>query len=106
VLAAAEASPTRAGLREVGTAALERGDHAEAISAFRQAVYLEPDDPVAHLNLGLALEARGDGEAARRAFGAGRAALDRCDPVAVEASLEGYHLDELTRLLEQRAARS
>ncbi len=95
--------PGRRELFEQGTAAFDRGDHATAISAFRQAVYLDPDDPVAHLNLALALDASGDDEAARRAYGAGRAALARCDPSVVEAALEGYHLDELTRLLERRS---
>jgi chemotaxis methyl-accepting protein methylase len=95
--------PPRHALFARGTAAFDRGDHAAAISAFRQAVYLDPDDPVAHLNLALALDASGDEAAARRAYGAGRAALARCDPVAVEAALEGYHLDELTRLLERRS---
>ena len=67
-----------------------------AVTAFRKAAYLDPDHPVAHLNLGLALEVAGDDAAARRAYAAARAALDRCDTAAVEATLEGYHLDGLT----------
>jgi tetratricopeptide (TPR) repeat protein len=85
-----------------GEQELDRGDHLAAVTSFRQAVFLEPDDPVAYLNLGLALEATGDEVAARRAFAAGRAALDRCDEAIVEAALEGYRIDELTRLFEQR----
>jgi len=99
------APPPRRALFARGESALERGDPAAAIAAFRQAVYLDHDDPVAHLNLALALDAGGDAAAARRAYAAGRAALDRCDPATVEAALEGYHLDELTRLFEQRAER-
>jgi len=81
---------------------LALGDHeyATAVGAFRKAAYLDPDQPLAHLNLGLALEAGGDDAAARRAYLAARAAIDRCDTAVVEATLEGYRLDELTRLLE------
>lgn len=95
--------PTSIEALALGEAALDSGDYAGAVVAFRRAVYLEPDDPVAYLNLGLALEASADGPAARRAFTAGRAALDRCDVASVEAALEGYHLDELTRLLDHWA---
>ncbi|MEY2478353.1 MAG: chemotaxis protein methyltransferase CheR [Actinomycetota bacterium] len=85
-----------------GEAALGRGEHAAAVTAFRKAAYLDPDHPIAHLNLGLALEVAGDGPASRRAYAAARAAIDRCDTAAVEATLEGYQLDGLTRLLEQK----
>ena len=85
-----------------GEAALGRGDAVAAIAAFRKATFVDPDHPVAHLNLGLALEVAGDDGAARRAYAAARAALDRCDTAAVETTLEGYHLDDLVRLLEQK----
>jgi chemotaxis protein methyltransferase CheR len=85
-----------------GEAALGRGEHADAVAAFRKAAYLDPDHPIAHLNLGLALEVAGDSPASRRAYAAARAAIDRCDTAAVEATLEGYQLDGLTRLLEQK----
>jgi chemotaxis protein methyltransferase CheR len=85
-----------------GEAALGRGDHAVAVAAFRKAVFVDPDHPVAHLNLGLALEVAGDGPAARRAYAAARAALERCDTAAVELTLEGYHLDDLVSLLERK----
>jgi len=87
-----------------GEEALGRGDHAAAITAFRRATFVDPDHPVAYLNLGLALEVSGDDVAARRAYAAARAALDRCDTAAIETTLEGYHLDELVRLLEQKQA--
>jgi chemotaxis protein methyltransferase CheR len=83
-----------------GEAALDRGEHDVAVTAFRKAAYLDPDHPIAHLDLGLALEVAGDEQAARRAYAAARAALDRCDTAAVEAALEGYQLDGLIRLLD------
>jgi chemotaxis methyl-accepting protein methylase len=86
-----------------GEAALGRGDAATAIAAFRKAVFIDPDHPVAHLNLGLALEVAGADSAARRAYAAARAALDRCDTAAVETTLEGYHLDDFVRLLDGKA---
>jgi chemotaxis protein methyltransferase CheR len=86
-----------------GEAALADGDAVAAIACFRQAVFLEPDNPLAYMHLGVALDAHGDDSAARRAFAAGRAALDRCDRASVEEVLEGYHFDELARVLERRA---
>ena len=97
------AIPAVAALLHDGEAALAKGDHAAAIGAFRQATYVDPDHPVAYLNLGLALEGSGDQDAARRAYRAGLAALDRCDAEVVEATLEGYRLEELTRLLDRKA---
>lgn len=87
-----------------GESALKESSYAEAVTAFRRAVYLDPDNPVAYLHLGIALRATGDDVAARRAYAAGRAALDRCDADAVEALLEGFHIDELTRLLDEGAS--
>jgi len=86
-----------------GEGALAEGNPVAAIAVFRQATYLEPDNPVAYLHLGLALDVHGDDVAARRAFAAGRAALGRCDRASVEALLEGYQFDELARVLDQRA---
>jgi hypothetical protein len=54
----------------------------------------------------LALEVAGDAGAARRAYAAARAAVDRCDTAAIEATLEGYELDGLVRLLDQKLALS
>lgn len=78
------------------------GHDADAIVAFRKRVYLEPDQPVAYLHLGLALEAVGDTQAARRVFTAGRAALDRCDAGVLESALEGYGVVELSLLLDRK----
>jgi chemotaxis protein methyltransferase CheR len=98
-----EPEVTSVELLALGEMALGDGDHAAAIAAFRKATYLDVDHPIAHLNLGLALEASGDAVAARRAFVAARAALDRRDSAVIEAMLEGYHLDELVRLLDRKA---
>jgi chemotaxis protein methyltransferase CheR len=92
--------PNEAGLLAEGEAAMGAGDYAGAVIAFRKAAFLDPDQPVAHLSLGLALEATGDRAAAQRAFTAARAAVDRGDTAAIETTLEGYRLDEFTRLLD------
>lgn len=78
-------------------------DYAGAVTAFRKAAFLDPDQPLAYLSLGLALEAMGDLAAARRAYTAARASVSRCDAAAIETTLEGYRLDELTHLLERKA---
>ncbi len=50
--------------RELAIAADGRGDFAEAARQFRQAVDLEPTDPLLHLSLALALDRAGDPRAA------------------------------------------
>jgi chemotaxis protein methyltransferase CheR len=71
----------------------------DPVTAARQVVYERPDDPLAHLDLGLRLEASGDPAAARRSYAAARGALGRVDPAAVEAALEGWRADQLAALL-------
>lgn len=93
-------APSAVELFALGEAAFEAGDHQGAIAAFRKATYIDPDHPIAHLNLGLSFEAAGDVEAAKRAYAASRAALNRAESAVVEATLEGYHLSELHRLLD------
>jgi chemotaxis methyl-accepting protein methylase len=95
--------PGVAQLLAEGEAAMGARDYTGAVTAFRKAAYVDPDQPVAHLSLGLALEAIGDPTAAQRAYVAARAAVDRGDTAAIETTLEGYGLDELTRLLELKA---
>ena len=85
-----------------GEAAIGAGDLTTAVATFRKSVYLDPDQPITHLHLGLALEASGDPVAARRAFAAARDALARCDTATIEAVLEGYQIDELARLLDRK----
>ena len=89
-------------LTAAGEAALSTGDTVAAVAAFRKCAFLEPDQPMAHLHLGLALEASGDPISARRAFGAARRALHRSGTATVEAALEGYELTELRRLLDAK----
>lgn len=99
-------SSSHPGLRELlaeGEGAMSAKNYASAIMAFRKAAFLDPDQPVAYLSLGLALEALGDLVGAQRAFAAARGSLSRCDPAAIENTLEGYHLDEFTRLLDLKA---
>jgi chemotaxis protein methyltransferase CheR len=91
-------------LLAAGEAAISAGDYEYAIVAFRRCAYLDPDQPVAHLNLGLALEAAGDPSAAGRAYAAARAALERGDTAAIEVTLEGYHVADLRRLLDDKLA--
>jgi chemotaxis methyl-accepting protein methylase len=86
-----------------GEAAMGAREYSTAVTAFRKAAFLDPDEPMAHLSLGLALEALGDQPAAQRAYAAARAALDRSDTASVETTLEGYRLDEFTRLLDLKA---
>ena len=78
---------------------------------FRVSTYVAPPgsigcqgscNVIAHLHLGLALEASGDVSAACRAYAAARNALDRSDAAMVEETLEGYGVDELARLLDMK----
>jgi chemotaxis protein methyltransferase CheR len=64
--------------------------------------YLDPEDPIAHLHLGLALEGAGEQAGARRAFGTARRALQERGTGAVEAVLEGYAVGELLQLLDAK----
>jgi chemotaxis protein methyltransferase CheR len=97
-----ERLPSVSALMASGELAAAEGDLGRAIAAFRQAAYVDPDQPISHLHLGLVLEESGDVMAARRAYGAARAALTRCDTAAVEAALEGYGVVELARLLDTK----
>lgn len=91
------------GLLAEGEAAMGSQDYTAAVTAFRKAAFLDPDQPVAYLSLGLALEALGDLAGAQRAYAAARASVDRCDTAVIETALGGYGLDELTRLLDLKA---
>lgn len=75
-----------------------------AVQESRRAVYLHPDDPLAHLQLGLSLQAEGDEHASHRAFRAARAALDRTDVSLLEPRLEGYRIGALRTLLDAKVA--
>jgi hypothetical protein len=85
-----------------GQASFAKGDHQAAIAAFRKCVYLGPDEPMGYVHLGLALEASGDRAAAARAFQSARAALGRVGTLKVDPVLDGYRVEELSRLLDSK----
>jgi chemotaxis methyl-accepting protein methylase len=96
---------TAAEMAQAGELAAHRGDHAGAVVAFRKAVFLDPDHPVAWFQLGVALGAVQDRRGARRAYAAALAALERCDQAAVKAGLDGWAADELAGVLRARLGR-
>jgi chemotaxis protein methyltransferase CheR len=100
---AATTAPDAAELLAEGEAALGHDRPDLAIRSFRQAVYLDPDHPLAHFHLAVAFEAAGDADEAGRSYAAARAALARCHLPELESLLEGYDHKELVRLLEDRA---
>lgn len=85
-----------------GEAAMNAGDYRAAIGAYRKCAYLDPNHPVCNLHLGLAHEAAGDPSAAARAYSAARGSLRRNPTAAVEATLEGYQIGDLLRLLDTK----
>jgi Flp pilus assembly protein TadD len=87
-----------------GEAATTQGDPMAAVAAFRKAVFLDPDRPVAWFRLGLALGALRDRRGAQRAYGAALAALERCDRSAVQADLDGWGPDDLAGVLRAKLA--
>jgi chemotaxis protein methyltransferase CheR len=89
-------------LAETGQRALDLNDHQPAITAFRKWAYLSPDDAIAHLHLGIALESAGEHVAARRAYGAAHRALLSSDPTTLGPAVDGYAPEELLRLLETK----
>jgi chemotaxis protein methyltransferase CheR len=95
-------APDIAALLDAGERAYAAADLDTAIRAFRQATCLEPDHPMAHTCLALALEAAGEGVAAARAFSAARSALARSGGGGVELGLDGFHHEELASFLATR----
>jgi chemotaxis methyl-accepting protein methylase len=96
---------TAAEMAVVGEVAAGGGDLAGAVAAFRKAVFLDPDQPVAWFRLGLALGAVQDRRGARRAFAAALAALERCDQGAVRDGLDGWAAGELAGVLRAKLGR-
>lgn len=70
---------------------------------FRKWAYLTPDDALAHLHLGLALEACGDLGSARRAYAVARR-VATTDSGPVQYAIGGFAAGELIRLLENKHA--
>jgi Flp pilus assembly protein TadD len=93
-------------LAKVAHDAIAAGDFGTAVVAYRKCAYLAPDDPVAQLHLGLALEAAGDEASAQRAYAAARQALLRADSGHSVAGFEGYATAELASLLDSKQRRA
>jgi chemotaxis methyl-accepting protein methylase len=106
VLPPVGASPTSArevqDVADAGRRALDAGETAAAVVAFRKWAYLAPDDPMSSLHLALALEAGGHHTFAQRAFGVARAAALRGGGLIEATELGGYSPEELVRLLESK----
>jgi hypothetical protein len=95
------AVPQSASLLAQGEQALAADDSRSAIRSFRQATFLDGDNPLAHASLGLALESAGEPAAARRAFAAAQAALRRGN-VPDLGPLQGFAHEGLAALLRAR----
>jgi chemotaxis protein methyltransferase CheR len=95
----ADHSTQAALLAHIGQQALAVGDNRAAVTAFRKWAYLTPADTMAHLHLGLALEAADDQMSARRAYGVARRTMLAADPALAEPEIEGYSPDQLRRFL-------
>ena len=67
-----------------GKEALLAGDLDEALVAFEEAVDMDPENPLVHLNLGIALKLKGDHDTARDALEEAQR-LDPEGPTATEA---------------------
>jgi chemotaxis protein methyltransferase CheR len=89
--------------RVAGENLLAAGDTAGAVVEFRRWAYSKPDDPLAHFHLGTALDDSDQSVAARRAFRAALAALDRADADTLHQTLEGFELTEFRRLLHAKS---
>ncbi len=85
-----------------GEAAAASGDFAAAVTAFRQATYMDPEHPVPYFQLALCLEQAGDLDAARIALEAAQDAIRRCDRSRFQADLDGFHTDELVVAIARR----
>jgi chemotaxis methyl-accepting protein methylase len=90
---------TAALLAAAGQSAVAANDYDAAVVAFRKCAYLEPDDPMSQLHLGLALEGAGDPGSARRAYASSRRLLES-NPSHDLDGIEGYATAELLRLLD------
>jgi chemotaxis methyl-accepting protein methylase len=85
-----------------GEQAMASGDLDGAVTAFRQATYVDSSHPVAYIELGMALDAQGNADAARRAFRVARTMLRHADPATLPADLAGYQLDTIVRLIDAK----
>jgi chemotaxis protein methyltransferase CheR len=90
------------GLLAQGDRAAAHGDLRAAVTAFRQAIYLDPNLAVAYFQLGAALELAGDPREARRAFGAAGLAMVRADGSEETSGLGGYTRRDLARAIASK----
>jgi chemotaxis methyl-accepting protein methylase len=86
-------------VRAAAEAAGARGEWKTAATAYRQLIYLLPDDVLGHIGLGVALEADDQPDGARRAFRAARVALARSDHDQLTSTLDGYGAKDVEQLL-------
>jgi Tfp pilus assembly protein PilF len=84
-----------------GQLALDAGDHRSAVVAFRKWAYLSPDDPLAHLHLGLAFQAAGDLDSARRAYAVARRIVTT-DRGPAEHAIGGFATSEFIKLVDMK----
>jgi chemotaxis methyl-accepting protein methylase len=91
--------PEPEAIRVAAEAAGARGDWTAAAAAYRQVIYLLPDDVPAHVGLGVALESADQADGAQRAFRAARAALSRTDHDGLVRTLGGYSAQDVAQLL-------
>lgn len=96
-------APRIGDLMATGERSAERGDYVAAAAAFRQAAYLDPDHPLAHLHLGLALEALGDTRSAHRAFRAAATVIET-GSTQNNGQLGGFGARDLAQLLHSKLA--
>lgn len=87
-----------------GDFAMSSEDYVAAVVSFRKAAYLDADNVLAHLQLGLAFEGNGDHAGAQRAFRAALAALGRSDIPSAEPFFEGYSSEDLANFLRAKLA--
>lgn len=94
--------PSLQGLMAEGDHAAAIGDIRNAIRAFRQATYLDPNQSIAYFQLGSALELAGDRREALRAFGAAGLAMMRGDGTEDLTALGGYSRRDLARAIASK----
>jgi chemotaxis protein methyltransferase CheR len=91
-----------AALTQAGHQASATGEHEAAVIAFRKCAYLAPDDPIAHLHLGLALESAGHPASAQRAYAAARQVVAVSNPAHIDRAIGGYTTADLIRFLDSK----
>jgi tetratricopeptide (TPR) repeat protein len=86
----------------LGRYAYEAGELTESIDASRRAIQITPNEPMAFFNLGLALLASSDGEAALKEYDSGLEACTRLAPDDACLNIEGA-VGDLETLIKSRS---